>query len=316
MAIETVTSENLAEYVKSRPDPQAIAAAAETAKAEEAKSVVKGTGEETISTAPDPGKQPTDEEKKARKPKNDVQARIDELVRERHELDEAFQSEYEQRLRLEGELNSLKSREQSRAEPAKADLQPDPEKYTDQKLFLKEYGEWVARQARAEFAKEQDKARAEEQMRAAEAAMVKKIANAKADLSDFEDVIDRADKRTRGDIPNHIKAAIYESDVGAHIAYHLAKNPDEEKRIFALPAAKALLELGKIESTYVSKGTPAAAAALTPKTPTPETKTPEPVARLKEGAGVIQTDLAQPMDFKSYRSARIEQIRASGRRRH
>jgi hypothetical protein len=308
MTIKTVTEENLAEYVKSRPNPEQIAAAA-AAHAEPAAEVVKGTVTETVSTAPDPGKQPTEEERKTKKPKNDVQSRIDELVRERHELDEAFQSEYEQRLRLEGELNSLKSREQ-KPEPVVEDTRPDKTKYTDADKYEDDLLAWNRRESRREYIAEEARKDAERRAREADAAMVKKIAAAKADLEDFDVVIDRADKRSRGDIPNHIKAAFYESDVGAHLAYHLAKNADEEKRIFAMTPAAALLELGKLESTYRKK--PAEKSAET--APPPVTKTPEPVARLKEGAGIVQSDLTQPMDFNTYRRARVEQIRASRRR--
>lgn len=338
MAIQTVTQANLAEFAASRPKASEIsspeALAASVAKAEPAKAEGDGaerkptpgnpvitSGEEKLDTgAPDPGAQPKAEEK-SRQPKP-VQPRIDELVREKKELDEAFQEEYEQRLRLEGELAALRSQQQPKAEEkpkVTEDPRPDRTKYEDPVKYEDDLLAWNRREARREFEAEQSRSRREQAAREAEAAMAAKVAKAMADFPDFQEVIDKADRRTRGDIPAHIKAAMYESDVGAHIAYHLAKNPDEEKRIFALPVAKALLELGKIEDKLAKKPSPASGSTTeTPATPAPpETKsTPAPIARLRESPGVVATDLSKPMSFKDYRTARLEQIRASGRKRH
>ena len=71
-----------------------------------------------IYTAPDPGKQPSDEEK-AKKPKRDPQERFDELTRLRKEAEEAWESEYELRLKLEGEVAALKSKPEQKEEPKK-----------------------------------------------------------------------------------------------------------------------------------------------------------------------------------------------------
>lgn len=329
MAIKTVTQANLAEFVASRPSPSALSTAQAVTDAVQAGApaaptpgnpVIKPGVAETITDAPIPGEQPTPEQLEARKTKakNGVQERIDELVRERHELDEAFQAEYEQRLRLEGELSALKSQAPApKPEPPKDELGPEPKAadFTTQEEFLAAWGKWQRKAARQEFAEEQNKAKREEQARQAEAAMAQKVARATADLPDFQSVIEAADKRTRGDLPTHIRAAIYESDVGAHIAYHLAKDPKEEKRIFGLPVAKALLELGKIEQQYQKSGKAEQPPAITPSIPETPT-TPQPVPRLKESPGVIPVDLSKPMDFLDYKAARLEQIRAQGRRRH
>jgi hypothetical protein len=311
MAIKTVNAENLAEYVSTRPKSHELAQSLQSPPVAEVKTGVVGEGAESVSTAPDPGKQPTEEERQAKKPKRDTQDRIDELTRLRKEAEEAWESEYETRLKLEGEIAALKSKPEPKEELKKEELvQPDPAKYTDQGKFLTDYAEWVKKSARAEFAAEQQRVETEKRARELDAAMVEKIARAKADLEDFDDVIDSADKRTRTDIPNHIKAAIYESEYGAHIAYELAKDAALEKRISNLTPAKALLELGKLEQKWVK--TPAKADD-SPKPPESK-QPPEPVTKLKEGAGVVVTDLSQPMSFGDYRRQRLEQIRA--RRRH
>jgi hypothetical protein len=323
MAIQTVTNANLAEYVASRPQPsqltspQAVTDAVNTPK-EDAPTpgnpVIKA-GEEKLEGTPDPGPQldPKDKPKK----KSSIQDRIDELVKEKHELDEAFQSEYEQRLLLQGEVNALKSQAPKVEEPKKDEIgaEPDPATYTDQKVFLKEWGEWQRKTARAEFAAEQAKARAAEEAARREAAMQAKVAQARKDYPDFVQVAQAADRRTR-EVPGHIQAAFHDSDWGAHLAYHLMKDEAEEKRIFSLSPAKALLELGKIEDTFAKRAKAEGQPEPAPVAVTPEPKpVPSPIARLGESAGIAPTDLSKPMEYKDYRRARLEQIRTSGRRR-
>ena len=318
MAIKSVTTENIAEYVAGRPQASEITSAATLDKAAAdaptlGKPVIKEV-EEKLPGTPDPGEQPDPNRPKDKK---SVQSRIDELVKERHELDEAFQSEYEQRLRLEGEISAIRSQLQPKEdkEPPKPELgpEPDPAAYTDQKKFLAEWGEWQRKKARAEFQAEEAQRRAQEEAQKRELAMQVKVEKAKEEFPDYLQVLKAAEKRTPI-VPLHIKAAFEDSDWGAHLAYYLMKDAMEEKRIFALPPAKALLELGKIEEAFEKKAKP----TPPPVNPgTPETNsTPAPIAKLGEAPGMIPADLSQPMSFKDYRKNRLEQIRAAGRKRH
>src|SRR3954468_13390497 len=107
MAIKTVTNENLADFVSSRPKaadistPEGITAEVTKGDGPTPGNPVITTGVETKDAPPDP-----QADNKPKRKDNPVQARIDELTREKKELDEAFQDEYETRLRLEGELNA------------------------------------------------------------------------------------------------------------------------------------------------------------------------------------------------------------------
>lgn len=310
MAIKTVTAENLAEFVQGKPQSEGTEAKIEAKVT--ANTGVVGEGTETVSTAPNPGPQPPPEERK-KISKEVFQERLQELVTQRNELDEAFQTEYEQRLRLEGELKALKTAPPKEEKPPE-DIRPDRTKYSSeqQDKYENDLLAWNRREARREYEAEQARVAQEARAREAEAAMFKKVAMAKADLPDFEDVIDQADKRSRQDLPGHIKAAIYDSDVGAHLLYHLAKDVSEERRIFGMPVAKAILELGKIEQKYLKQQKQEAA----PPAPAP-TNLPTPVTKLKESSGSVPTDLSQPMSFTDYRAQRLEQLRAnSGRRRY
>jgi hypothetical protein len=315
MAIKTVNAENLAEYAASRPNGGQV-----TPDVINPESGVKGEVVETISTAPDPGKQPDKSAKQSAKEeapkerKDKVQDRIDELTRLRKEAEEGWESEYEQRLKLEGELNALKakpSEEKAGPKPQEIEL-PDPAKYTDQSLFLKDYAEAVERRAEVKAEAKAAKAEAERRQREADAAMVEKVAKAKADFEDFESVIDAADKRTRADLAPFIKAAIFESEFGAHLAYTLAKDQALEKRITALGPVRGLFALGELEKQWAKKPEAKAEGAPPPDTSAKSAqppKPPEPISKLKEGSGIVQSDLSQPMAFKDYLRGRREQLR-------
>jgi len=313
MAIQTVTSENLSEFAAGRKQPPSASEKPVEGKSDgptPGNPVIK-TGEETLGAAPDPGNQGSSE----KKPKP-VQPRIDELIREKKELDEAFQDEYEHRLRLEGELNALRSKPEEKTPEAPKELKaPDPKDYTDQAKYDADVKAYQDALIDARVEKKLAEERLQRDLEAQNAAMANRIAEAKKAIPDFQEVIEAAD-RQKPIVPNHIKAAIIESDLGPHIAYHLAKHPDEQKRIFALPAAKALLELGKIELQYAPKADTETVKADDPKPPE-TTRAPAPIAKLKDSPGSVATpDLSKPMQFSDYRKARLEQIRSSGRRRH
>lgn len=313
MAIKTVNQDNLADYVANRvakgselstaKDVQEMAQKADSAR----NPVVAEVVETSPDAPPDPGVQTRGDKPK----RNGVQERIDELTREKKELDEFAQSEYEARLQAQRRIDELESQVkqlQPVKEAPKEELEPDPTAFTDQKEFLKKWGEWQRTTARKEFAAEQAKLQDEARIATANELLKARVEKAKIDIPDFEDVIERAD-RTQILVPNHIQAAIVDSDLGPQLAYHLAKHPDEQKRIFALSPAKALLELGKIEIQYEKTGEPLAV----PDTPVKTTRAPAPMTPLKVTEGQIPVDLSQPMPFRDFKAKRLAEIR---RNRH
>jgi hypothetical protein len=313
MAIQTVTNENVAEYVAERKARGSVINDAQNpgnipkveGVATPGNPIIKEGIAETLPDAPpDPGKlTPT------AKPKNPVQPRIDELTREKYELEEFAQGEYELRLRAERRISELEAgRPNVEVKPEPELKRPSPKDFTDQALYDQAMDEYDAKRDEKTAARAAAMARQEALTAEQDRQLAARIATAKTDLPDFQAVIERADKRTREEIPSHIKAVIVESEKGAYIAYHLAKNPDEERRIFALSPTRALLELGKIEETYATKEKPSG--------PIPEiSKAPPPMSSVKgEGGGIVTTDLSAPQPFQAYKQARLEQIRA--RKRH
>lgn len=328
MAIQTVTNANLAAFVAERTTKGSSIATGEqlveaASKAAQAGKPVEGSGPtpghpvitsgaETLPNAsPDPGN-PTPNAK----PKP-VQDRIDELTRLRKEAEEFAEEEYGARLRAEsriGELeNQLKTLTPAPAAPKQEELKrPSPKDFTDQDAYdqaMEAYDN-----ARDERVRQQaiEQGRQEARNETQAKLMTQRIELAKQDLPDYVEVLEAASKRTTV-VPPHIRAAFMELDFGPQVAYELAKDAALEKRIFSLSPARALAELGKIETKYAkaADGSPTPAATPTPET----TRAPAPLQSVRStGDGDVTNDLSKERDFQKYKAARMEDIRKRNRR--
>src|SRR6185312_1796681 len=72
-----------------------------------------------------------------------------------------------------------------------------------------------------------------------------RVEKAREIVPDFDEVMSAADV----DVPNDIAGYIQESELGAELGYHLAKNPQVIERLSKLTPARQLVEIGKIEGT-------------------------------------------------------------------
>jgi hypothetical protein len=95
-------------------------------------------------------------------------------------------------------------------------------------------------------------------------------------FEDFEDVI----KSDTNEYSRAAYLAALESDISAEILYHLAKNPEEGKRIASLPAYAQAKEIGKLEDK------------LSAKKPVKTSNAPEPIKPLGNGTSA-PVDLAK-----------------------
>jgi len=318
MAIKTVNADNLQAYVQEIKGRGGVVSDAtsgdiprEEGVATPGNPVIKDGVAETLPDQPPVPEQKPPTAKKG----NPVQPRIDELTREKYELEEFAQTEYEARLQAQARIAELEAQVKANApKPVEAEelKRPSPKDFTDQDSYDKAMEAYEAKRDERTAARAAAAARAETLLAEQNRALAARIEAAKVDLPDFDEVISRADKRTREPFPNHLRAAIAESDVGPKIAYHLAKNPAEESRILKLSPAVALMELGKIEASYSTK--PAKAEAKVTNIET--TKAPAPLVTVQGNSpGDISTDLSQPgIPFSKYRELRMEEIRK--RRRH
>lgn len=112
---------------------------------------------------------------------------------------------------------------------------------------------------------------------------------ARSDFADYDQVVSATDPETgapKWPCSQDMAAAIRTSDAGGYLAYHLASNPEEARRISALDPHSQVRELGKLEAT-LEAGRKTAAQPPESDKPKPKTATdaPKPPENQARGAG-------------------------------
>ena len=96
--------------------------------------------------------------------------------------------------------------------------------------------------------------------------------------------------------PQH-QRAILECEHGPEIAYELAKNPDELKRIAAMSPLNAARALGRLEAKFASSDEPSTA----PKTETKASAAPKPIKPVNAGSKTsASTKNPDQMSYREY----------------
>lgn len=300
MAIKTVTAQTLAGMV---PQPEPAPVPEPTG---EEPAVIVGMGEEkTADAPPDPGNQ-----ERGKSQQNGFQKRIDELTRERKEAEELAEDEYGMRLRAERRIAELEAEVQKFQKPEekpKEQVEPKPEEFENAVDYARALAKYETQKALDERDRQQREAEQRAQMERQNELMRERVTLARKDLPDFDEVIEAASS-AEFVVPVHVQAAIIDSEFGPYLAYHLAKSPEEQARIFKMTPAKALLELGKIEAKLAKADTKAEGTATKP--PVETTRAPAPVGGIKADSGIVRADYSKPMGFKEYKAARLQEKRS------
>lgn len=227
----------------------------------------------------------------ASKPKQTAQERIDDITRERHaerrRADEAERRE-------QALLDRLGKQSPAPApQTPSPDDEPKPEKYEFGDLdanFIRDHATFHARKA---FREEQAKSDAE---RSRTTALQKFDARADEIASKHDDFFDVVGpnfaKAVALGTPN-MNQAIVESDLGPDLAYHLAKNPAEARRIAALSPISQVREIGRLEARLSEPSAPKAKTATDAPPATPQVR----------GTGGQFKVAADTADFASFEKA-------------
>ena len=195
--------------------------------------------------------EPEQEQKEAtateeRKPNPKLERRFSEITKQREAAREEARKEREAREALEARLKELESKVNPapQAAPADVDAEPQPSQFEDAFEYAKALAEWSADKA----LRDRDAAEAKRKQEEAEAAKNRewadRVAKAKAELPDFEDMVASSDVV----VSNEVREAIMESEVGPQLLYHLAENPEVAESLAKMSAIKALREIGKLEA--------------------------------------------------------------------
>lgn len=150
--------------------------------------------------------------------------------------------------RAGGESASTATRKADEADP-----KPDRAKFDNPDVYDDALIEWSSRRAataaKVELQREQTEQQQQEGFRQLQQSWTEKVEKAREDMPDFDDVALSDDLQ----VSQPMAIAIQSEENGADILYHLGQNPDEAKRIAALPPARQFVEIGKLAASIVKK---------------------------------------------------------------
>jgi len=218
--------------------------------------------------------------------KEGVQPRIDELTRARREAER--EAAYWKQVAESG-----KAQPSAEAAPK----EPTPDQFDD-------YGEYV--KALVKFNTQQTLAQQQAENSTRKVAetrvqtFTERLNEARTRITDFDDVVGASDVP----LSSHVGEILQESEKGADLAYHFAKNPDVLQRLNNMSERSAAMEIGRIEA---SLGKPAASAAPAQAAPAKKiTNAPTP-ANTSSGAGRSTTPDLSALSMDDYKAARAKQ---------
>ncbi|NUB07016.1 hypothetical protein FW320_12630 [Azospirillum sp. Vi22] len=219
-----------------------------------------------------------------KKPPKGVQKRLDELTRNWRDAERDRDHWRDMAMR------GGQPPQQQEQKPAPAvNAAPKPEDFPTYDAFLIAQAKHELRQemTQAEQAKVQEQQAKVQEQQASQVATNwrTQVDTAKGKYADFEAVAFSAP------ISEPVAHMVAASDVGADLAYHLGKNPDEARRISALPPVAAARELGRLE------------AKLSAAPPPKPTQAPPPPPTVN-GRGTPTRD-PNAMSYAEYKAMRM-----------
>jgi len=185
----------------------------------------------------------------APKPKPTAKDRIDELTAKRREAER--EAEYWKAKALQAPTTPAPAPQATPEEQ-----EPDPADYEHGEMdagFIRDHATFHATKAFEERLAKLNRERAEA---SAQTAWQAKEEAAQTKYPDYrEKVVDGA-ARQAWDCTQDMATAIRESDLGPDLAYHLATNPGEARRIASLSPHSQIRELGKLEAQLSAPAAP------------------------------------------------------------
>lgn len=231
------------------------------------------------------GDEPTETEKHERdeqgrfQKKEGVQPRIDELTRARREAER--EATYWRQVAEQGKA-------QSSAEAAPTE--PTPDKFEDYGEYVKALVKWNTEQT---LAKQQAENSTRKVAETRTHAFTERLNEARTRITDFDAVVGASDVP----LSPHVGEILQESEKGADLAYHFAKNPGMLQRLNGMSERAAAMEIGRIEASMTKA--PAPSAKKISNAPTP--------ANTGNSAGRSTTPDLTNMSMDEYKAARAKQ---------
>lgn len=285
-----VTSENLAEFAAKKlglnTEPPA-AVPTEPVEASEPTENLESDSTETV-------------EERKQNPK--IERRFSEITKQREAAKQEAERERQARVELENKVRELEGKlSPPPQEPTEADPKPKPEQFSDMFEYAEALSEWTAdKRIREEKVKEQAQ-KAEQERQKTMDTWSQRVSEFRGKTPDFDDMVGSADVV----VSNEVRDAIFDSDVGPQILYHLAENPDVAKKLQGMTAIGALRMIGKLEAKFEEPAQPQTQRETTVKT----SKAPPPINPIRATAGGPVTELDDKRQFhgsyQAWKAARL-----------
>lgn len=277
-----VTSETLAEFNAQKlglaPDAPNVAVEEETPPTEplNAESENEPQAEEEVVT-------------EERKPNPKLEKRFSKLTSERELARQEAERERQRASDLEKKLQEL----QKQASPTQTfvDEEPQPHQFGDAFEYAKALSEWSAENAIKQMKQKEEEARVQAEKQKQIDTWVKRQEEIKAELPDYEDMIESAEVT----VSDQVRDAIIDSEVGPRILYHLAENPEFANELATYSTTRALKEIGKLEARFEQK---AEAPKAEPSKPVAtKSKAPAPINPLRATSAATDTPIDSNGEF-------------------
>ena len=204
---------------------------------------------EAVKTEPQQS-EPSDSENEAtavedRKQNPKLEKRFSEITKQREAARAEAQTEREARQQLESKLRDYEERAKPKAEP-KSDEEPQPNQFSDMYEYAKALTDYRVDQRMNEEKQKEVQAKVQAERDKVINTWAKRVESAKSEMPDFEDMVGSADVA----VSNEVRDAIFESEVGPRILYHLAENPDIAEKLAGMTLTRALATIGKLEGQF------------------------------------------------------------------
>jgi hypothetical protein len=298
-------SRNTGEMPPKEETPSAAAAEAPTGDEPPARTAEDPDASGDQKQEPEPVEQPGDKPRKG-----GVQKRIDQLTRDKRELEARLAA-------LEAKPPAAGGEKPAEAAPAPVDdgnkpkpKSEDVEHYDD---YVDALTDWKAEQRDKAHIAETRRSEAEQAARAAQDTWQSLEAAVAAEHADYHDVLSGCEFTCSAQEYSRFATIVRDFERGPELLYRLAQSPRDLDRIIHLGPTAIARELTKIEIALPS-GKPASdqkpAAASTPRS----TGAPNPVTPITGGKGAAVTSLDDPnLSYPDWERKRDEQLLARRR---
>jgi len=249
-----------------------------------------GLANETPVEAAEPTEPPKSEPEALEEPKpteepkpNKLEKRFSDITKQREMARQEAERERQRASELETRLRELEAKISPKPN---LDEEPRPDQFQDAFEYAKALAEFSTEKAlKQRDQQEVERRQAEERAKTFEA-WNKRQAEIKAELPDYDDMIASSEVV----VSDQVRDAIFESDVGPRILYHLAENPEIAEKLGKMSTLGALREIGKLEARLEK-------APQEEVKPVVKSNAPKPISPIRASSAATDTNVDSNGEF-------------------